>query len=190
MKALFRFAGAEEQHTVSRTQGVHARLIEDALGIQEDYEAQIDAQLTKLFDYLQADLIAKTEDIVEASKKAWEDKGGWGQFLSGIFGPGTSEEYVYEAMLSYRKNFIDPLSKKMQSALADLDIDAKTWAPDTFNRMIESFFSWGVDDLTGVTIRGYADSIAKVIKDALNEALETFQQRLTSQSPRTEWLTL
>lgn len=146
-------------------------LIEDALGIQEDYEAQIDAQLTKLFDYLQADLIAKTEDIVEAAKKAWEDKGGFGQFLHGIFGAGTSVEYVHEAMLSYRKNFIDPLSKQMQSALADLDIDAKTWAPDTFNRMIESFFSWGIDDLTGVVIRGYADSLANVIKDALNEAL-------------------
>jgi hypothetical protein len=127
---------------------------------------QIDAQLSELFDFLQADMVTKLQTAVANAQTEYQNMGGVQKFLMSIFGPKTEEQYVADKMNDYLNGVIKPITEQMQKSFSDLGSDVSPWATDAFHNIMDSFFTTPTD------FRKYAKSISDAIQDALNEAMK------------------
>lgn len=125
----------------------------DALDLLKGDVALKAAELT---DTIQTDLIGSLDKVVEDARVDWEEKGGFGQWINGVFGGADTEAaYVQEAVNQQVKN-IDKVSAAINEQLGNLETDGVVWASDAVREIYKALFNFGDNEAVDRGLNGLA----------------------------------
>ena len=146
-----------------------AALDELLLGNEESRKAQlaeIDTAVNTMYDNLQTDVLASIDSVTQAAADKWDSMNGWQRLWSGS---ASEAEYVAKAIKTYRKDFVEPISKDIQSSMDELGTNGSVWATDAVDKILENAFSYTYT-AGGKFINGYSENLSKDVKTALTDA--------------------
>ena len=139
------------------------------LGNEESRKAQlanVDTAVNTMYDNLQTNLLAKTDEMAQAASEKWDSMGGWAKIWSGA----TNEAgYVNKAIEKYREDFVKPISKDIQDSMDQLGTDGSVWASEAVDKILENAFDY--NRTTEATfVSNYSKALGDSVKTALTNA--------------------
>lgn len=132
---------------------------------EEDKKKQIetvDAQLTSLYDAIQADMILKAQNVKDKAVQEWNDKSWFERIWT-----GGQAEYVKTALKNYQTNIVDPIESDIETSMENLDIDGSAWANQTMSNIIASMFE--TKTVGSAMLTEYETSMGDAIAGALTK---------------------
>lgn len=106
----------------------------------ESMKTNAELQIVGFTDMIQTEFISRTGNIIEDAQKKWNEKSDWNKFWGGVFGAGTKEEYIKEAVDKQQKN-VDKLSAAIEESFGNLKIKGAGWGSDAAKEIYNSLFS-------------------------------------------------
>lgn len=142
----------------------------DALDLLKGDVASKAAELT---DAIQTDLIGSLDKVIEDARVGWEEKGGFGQWINGVFGGADTEAaYVQEAVNKQVEN-IDKVSAAINEQLGNLETDGVVWASDAVREIYKALFNFGDNAAVDRGLNGLAAlTLNEEYKKMINGATE------------------
>ena len=98
--------------------------------------ATVDQQLTSLYDEIQMDIIAKTQNVNDEAAKEWEKM----NFLEKAFNGPTAAKYIRKALNDYQTNIVNPTNKKIQESMNEIGTGGTAWAGDAMTNILNGLF--------------------------------------------------
>lgn len=146
-----------------------AALDELLLGNEESRKkqlAEVDNAINTMYDNIQTDVLAGIDNVSQVAAAKWDSMNGWQRFWSGS---GSEAEYVSKAIMTYRKDFVQPMSKDIQSSMDELGTKGTTWATAAVDEIMQNAFSYSANG-AGPYVSGYSKSLGDDVKEALTSA--------------------
>lgn len=148
--------------------------------------ANVDQQLTLLYDAIQSDMIEKTKGVQEEAQKAWSDM----SWLEKAFSGENEASYVANALQNYRGHIIQPISDDIEKSMEELGISGSVWADSAMVKISDAvlnynpaFKDWtfGVDLQTAIsdTFRELEESGVKTSTEAGSNIIEGLANGVT-----------
>ena len=100
--------------------------------------ANVDQQLTLLYDAIQSDMIEKTEGVQEEAQKAWSDM----SWLEKAFSGENEASYVANALQNYRGHIIQPISDDIEKSMEELGISGSAWADSAMVKISDAVLNY------------------------------------------------
>lgn len=94
------------------------------------------AMIKTVTDQIQYDLIDEITAQIDGAKKKWDEMNWFEQLIYGF----DEDEYIREQVNSYKRNYIDPLSKDIEESFSALGIDGAGWSSDAAEEIIHGLF--------------------------------------------------
>lgn len=128
---------------------------------------------TELTDTIQTDLIGSLDKVIEDARIGWEEKGGFGRWINGVFGGADTEAaYVQEAVNKQVEN-IDKVSTTINEQLGNLQTDGVVWASDAVREIYKALFTFGDNEAVDRGLNGLAAlTLNEDFKSLINGATE------------------
>lgn len=129
--------------------------------------ANVDQQLTFLYDAIQADIIEKIQGVQDDADEAWGDMTQRQKAFNG----GTEAAYVQNAIRNYETNIVDPISRDIEKSMGDLGADGSVWAGEALDEIIDGLFDVEVQWNSGreAPITTFKSDLSVEIDRALSE---------------------
>ena len=131
--------------------------------------ANVDQQLTLLYDAIQSDMIEKTKGVQEKAKQEWSDMTWLEQAFSGA---ANEASYVSTAMQTYQDNIVTPISKDIEKSMNELGVNGSAWATDAMNSITDSLFKFD-GTRYGSIIYEYRGALDKAVSDTFAKLEES-----------------
>ena len=146
-----------------------AALDELLLGNEESRKKQlneVDTAISTMYNNLQTDVLAGIDAVTQEAAAKWDSMNGWQRFWSGS---GSQAEYVANAISTYRKDFVVPISDDIQESMDELGTKGSVWATDAVDKIINNAFSYKMTG-AGAYVSDYSKKLGEDVKSALTEA--------------------
>lgn len=142
----------------------------DALNL---LKGDVALKATELTDTIQTDLIGSLDKVIEDARIGWEEKGGFGRWINGVFGGADTEAaYVQEAVNKQVEN-IDKVSTTINEQLGNLQTDGVVWASDAVREIYKALFTFGDNEAVDRGLNGLAAlTLNEDFKSLINGATE------------------
>ncbi len=120
---------------------IHADEIRNALDAlpqaMDSLKGDISEKALKLTDTLQNEFVGNIEDVITDAQTRWENMKWYEKLFSGF---SDVESYTKDAVESYKRDYVDPVSKSIEQQMSQLGIDGAGWASDATKEIINSLF--------------------------------------------------
>ena len=138
--------------------------------------ANVDQQLTLLYDAIQSDMIEKTKGVQEEAQNAWSDM----TWLERAFSGAANEaSYVSTAMQAYQDNIVTPISGDIEKSMNELGVNGSAWATDAMNSITDSLFKFDgtrygsiIYEYRGTLDDAVSDTFAKLEESGVKTSTE------------------
>lgn len=147
-------------------------------GAMDQANGQIAAYATQAVDAIQNDMIGGIDEVIRQAQEDWGKKG----FLERLFLYDNNEtNYIKSQLEKYQKDYIDPLSKEIESGMEQIGVKGAGWASDASKEIISSLFDvqHNYDAVSGVdnTTTKLKDDWDKILTSAADATSKTAEER-------------
>lgn len=117
-----------------------------------------------LTNTLQTDLLGGIETEIKNAQERWANMNPLEKAFQ------REDEYIYQALENYRKNYIDPVSTEIETKFNELGINGAGWASSTAKEIIDNLFNT-TETYSAMGTPGTTEILKENYESIINQAL-------------------